>query len=192
MKSRRFCGILLGVTSVKVGKASTFATRHRPGTDGPGGILPHTPQKAPPTDSSSVASAKEDPPPAASVDFAFTQTRRSSEILPLFHHRNDMVAGTRRRAAMHQARSFFLYSDWPRQGLPLSTGEGTRLFLYRARGPSANRRERNETRNMMRAVATFLLASFLLPTGAEDMPTLNWVGRKDAVRADKNGLYCKL
>ena len=39
---------------------------------------------------------------------------------------------------------------------------------------------------MVRALATILLASFLLPTGAEDMPTLNWVGRKDAVRADKD------
>ena len=48
-----------------------------------------------------------------------------------------MVAGTRRCAAMHKARSFFLYSDGPVLGLRQSTGEGTRLFLYRARGPVA-------------------------------------------------------
>ena len=51
-----------------------------------------------------------------------------------------MVAGTRRCAAMHSARSFFLYSFRPRQGLRESAEKGERaVFLYRARGSAANK-----------------------------------------------------
>ena len=63
--------------------------------------------------------------------------------MQVFHLTNDMVAGTRRCAAMHWARSFFLYSSRPLQGLPVSTGEGARLFLYRNPPATGSRQEKD-------------------------------------------------
>ena len=46
-----------------------------------------------------------------------------------------MVAGTRRCAAMHSARSFFLYSEMPVEGRPASTEkEGARRFSVSGTG----------------------------------------------------------
>ena len=65
---------------------------------------------------------------------AFSQTRRSTEILAGFYDKNDMVAGTRQVYSYTWRVPSSCILVRPLQGLPSSTEEGARLFLYRARG----------------------------------------------------------
>ena len=83
------------------------------------------------------------------IDFAFTQTRRSAEILPGLEAKNDMVAGTR-QVYQHTwlvPSSCILRCLW-KGDLRVQRKRERAVFLYRARGLAATRRARKSCRYM--------------------------------------------